>query len=129
MCICFCLQKLKTNLKKLFHYAHIESDAYKYRNENVQLHGCCLIFSKEYINQFDGLNDKTFMYMEEDLLFMRISEYNLVSIYNPDITVLHNEQSSTKNAFKSKKRYRRYRYKESLKSSKICMDELKRLNI
>ena len=37
------------------------------RQENVVLHGCFLIFSKKYMDKFDGLDDRTFLYMEEKI--------------------------------------------------------------
>ena len=31
------------------------------RKEDILLNGCCLIFSKEYINNFNGIDDRTFL--------------------------------------------------------------------
>lgn len=37
--------------------------------ENVVLHGCFLIFSKNYFEVFSGLDARTFMYSEENILY------------------------------------------------------------
>ena len=47
---------------------------------DVQLHGAFLIFSENYINTFNGLYNKTFLYMEEDILRLRCEYYNLLMI-------------------------------------------------
>lgn len=62
---------------------------------NVHLHGCFMVFSKVYIDRFDGLDDGTFLYMEEDILYKHMVENHLVTVYDPDIIVYHEEDVST----------------------------------
>lgn len=89
------------------------------RKENVVLNGAALIFSKDYINLFDGIDDRTFLYYEEFLLYLRLQNNNLKSVYNPYIMVYHNENSST-NKSKSNKRK---------KFDFVLSNELESLNI
>lgn len=87
--------------------------------------GCFYIFSDQYSKKFDGLNDKTYMYGEEILLFIRLKNNKLKSVYNPDIQILHNEDSSTDALFN--KNYRKklmFKRKNALKSLKIILKEL-----
>lgn len=58
------------------------------------LHGCCLIFSENYMA--DGLCDKTFLYGEEAILAKECRDAKQLLMYNPKIQILHNESVATK---------------------------------
>lgn len=94
--------------------------------DGIVLHGCFYIFSKQYIDMFDGLDDRTYMYGEEVLLFIRLKRNNLKSVYNPDIEILHKEDSST-NAYcdKNNRKKQLFKRKNALKSLKIILEDLK----
>ncbi len=62
----------------------------------IQIHGCFLIFSKHYINIFDGLNEKTFLYGEETLLRMRCERAGIKMRILYNISALHNESRTEK---------------------------------
>lgn len=96
------------------------------RKENVLLNGCCLIFSREYITKFDGIDDRTFLYYEEQLLFLRLKKNNLKSVFNPSIEILHNESVSTKKSKKNKRKRYDFVLKNEIKSLNILIDELRR---
>lgn len=99
--------------------------ALEYR-ENIQISGCCFIFSKEYIDRFEGLNPETFMYLEEIILYMRVKNAGLKIIYNPDIEIVHLEDVATQAAFKGKSRMaRRFKYKCQMGSFRVLIRELK----
>lgn len=66
------------------------------RRENVMLHGCFWVFSRKYIDLFDGLNHQTFLYGEEPMLYHRLLINDLKSVYQPSIHVFHKEDASTK---------------------------------
>ena len=91
--------------------------------KNVTIHGCFLVFSEKYINQFDGLNASTFMYAEEELLFIRLMSANMISIYDPEIEIFHKEGAATAYEGKtmSKETYRRH-----IKAQKVLLQELQK---
>lgn len=94
-------------------------------HEDVQLAGCCWIFSREYISRFDGINPDTFMYLEEILLYLRIKRTGLKIIYNPDLEIVHLEEATTLETFSGKKRNaRRFKYRCQMKSFKVLINEL-----
>lgn len=94
------------------------------RIENVKLHGCFWIFTPNYINKFDGLNPKTFLYNEEPLLFLRCVKYKLKTVYLPKLMVYHKEDSSTNSiGFKGAVNKRRFIYKHLIKSKWILIME------
>ncbi len=98
------------------------------KTKNIILHGCCLIFSKEYINRFEGLNPKTFLYCEEELLFLRLKKNNLLSLYDNEINIIHNEDSSTNHLYPDKRKKEIFFLKNYIKSNKILLKELKKEN-
>ena len=95
------------------------------RKENVLLHGCSLIFSKKYIDLFDGIDDRTFLYYEEFLLYLRLRKSNLLSVYNPYLIVYHNESSSTNKVNSKKRKKFDFVLKNELKSINIVIDDIK----
>lgn len=95
------------------------------RKENVVLQGCALIFSKEYMKLFDGIDNRTFLFEEEQLLYWRLRNNNLLSVYNPLLMIFHNENSST-NASTSKNMYKKRKLviENELKSKNILLNDL-----
>lgn len=96
------------------------------RKENVLLNGCCLIFSKDYINKFDGLDNRTFLYYEEQLLLLRIRNNNLKSVYNPDLEIYHNEGVATNKSIKNKRKKFDFKLKNELYSLNILISEIEK---
>ncbi|ART78198.1 hypothetical protein B4U37_20070 [Sutcliffiella horikoshii] len=84
---------------------------------NVQLHGSCLIFSKGYIERFEGFFDKTFMYMEEDILYYLANRDGLKTMYSPNVVIYHKEDSSTDATYSKNKKKRRFKYKNVIQSA------------
>lgn len=100
---------------------------YNSRKENVVVNGCCIIFSKEYIKQFAGIDNRTFLYYEEQLLYLRIKENNMKSVYNPSIEIFHNEGVSTNKSQKNKRKKIDFIVKYEIESLKILIFEMKKL--
>jgi len=63
--------------------------------ENTILHGACLIFSPSYIEEFEGLNKDTFLYMEEDILKLNADYYKFKMLYSGDLVIYHKEDAAT----------------------------------
>lgn len=91
---------------------------------NVRLHGCFWVFSPQYVQKFDGLNDKTFLFNEEDLLFIRLKQNNLSSVYLPKIVIYHKEDASTDNSLATENTKNRFIYKCKIQSTKVIINEL-----
>ena len=85
---------------------------------DVRLHGACLIFSPQYISRFDGLYDKTFLYMEEDILKFIVDHYGLKTLYSSDLQVFHNRHASTKAEITDDTKRLIFYYKQQIRSSR-----------
>ena len=86
---------------------------------NVHLHGACLIFSKEYIEIFDGLCERTFLYMEEEILKLYLDAFKLISLYSPEIKIYHKEDMATNAIAKSAREKLISKYNYWIESSKV----------
>ncbi len=98
------------------------------RRENVLLHGSFLIFSKLYFSKFDGLNDKTFLYQEERLLFLRLKQNNMKSVFLPDLKIFHKEDVSTNTVSSKNYLKRRFRYKHYIRSVRVLINAMQKGN-
>ncbi|MBB6062813.1 GT2 family glycosyltransferase [Thermosipho japonicus] len=115
----FFYRRLK-NFLKIKRYDKSLPENYNYRKEfqNIKLHGSCLIFSPTFIKRFKGLYSKTFLYLEEDILFYILKKEGLLSFYSPKIKVLHKEDRSTDFVIKKSFKKRRFILKNVIKSLK-----------
>ncbi len=114
-------------IKKLKKVEPTEEPNVNKRQKNIILHGCCLIFSPKYIEKFDGIDDKTFLYCEEELLFIRLIKNKMISIYNPNIKIYHAEDAATNAISKNNRNKELFVYRNLIKSYKILLEELKEL--
>lgn len=89
---------------------------------DVQVHGSCLILSPKFIEVFEGLCDKTFLYMEEDILFFQLRQKEMMSLYSPDVRIYHKEDAATNAMQHHDFQKRRFKYKNMLKSAYVLLD-------
>lgn len=111
------LKKIKNKIFKSKNKNIIERERYFAKEvENVKLHGSCLIFSKIFIDNFDGLYDETFMYLEEDILYYILQKENMITLYSPELKIIHKEDVSTDYILGKDRRKRIFILKNQLKS-------------
>lgn len=92
---------------------------------DVVLHGSCLIFTPAFFDQYNGLDERTFLYHEEDLLFLRLRRAGLHSLYAPELKIFHNHHATTKSLAKDDLSFRAFRMKHLIASRKILLQELR----
>lgn len=93
---------------------------------NVELHGSFLVFSPIYIERFDGLDDRTFLYCEEEFLFARCCFNKLKTRFNPHIQIIHNEVETNNSSILKIRKKRLFRVRNCLKSLSIYRNALKK---
>lgn len=99
------------------------------RNEyyiNVKLHGCCLIFSPKFIQKYDGFDEGTFLYLEEDLLFTHMMTDKQKTLYSPNVKIYHMEDAASNKLVKGRKK-RRFVLTHHLQSMKVIKDYLSKI--
>lgn len=94
---------------------------WKEKKENAKLHGSALIFSPDFISNYEGLNPDTFMHSEEAILYFIVKRDNLRTIYTPAVKILHKEDSSTDSIYKKSFKKRRFYYKNFIRSGKVLL--------
>lgn len=83
------------------------------KEDDFQLHGACMFFANSFIQKYDGLCDKTFMYCEESILKCMVIRDDMTMKYLDEIEVWHKEGSSTNATCGSSVKKRRFFYKNS----------------
>jgi GT2 family glycosyltransferase len=122
------LDKFLERLKKYFIKKplivpqHINTNNTK--NEEIwdaQLHASCLIFSPLYIEKYEGLYSKTYMYSEEAILYFIAKRDGLDTIYYPQIKIYHKEDSSTDHLYNKTYKKRRFYLKNFIRSGNLLL--------
>lgn len=83
---------------------------------DIQLHGAILIFSRNYFKFYNGFYPETFLYFEEYFIYENIKHEKLISVYSPDIKVLHDEDTSTNSLFNQEREKSIFVLRNELKS-------------
>lgn len=116
---------VKSIAKKTINYKSATSFEYLNEQVNVQLQGSCLILSRTFFDYYDRLFDKTFLYFEEAILKYMCDYHGLVSLYSPELKLLHKECVATKQSNKSKRSKQIFYLKHSLNSCMSFLDNIK----
>lgn len=84
-------------IKKIFPKKKKNND----KNSLLRLHGACIIFGSEFLNAYNGFNDETFLYGEEEILTYMCLKKNISMQYCNELKILHKEAKSTKIVYKN----------------------------
>lgn len=80
----------------------------KYEGTHI-IQGCMLLLTPAYFRHYDGLDARTFLYCEEELLYLRCKKAGLEQIVNDHACIFHKCGQSTKLVFDiTKKNYIKY---------------------
>lgn len=98
------------------------------RRENIVCHGCFMVFSQVFFSKFDGLDLRSFMYAEEDILFKHLQHEGMTTVYAPELLVYHKEGRSVGNTYgrsREKEIFLLQRYIEANTGYLSLLEELK----
>lgn len=110
--------KLKKNFKKEEKLANGKNDIL-----GEPLHGCALIFSRQYYQKYkDIFYNETFLFHEEEFLYYRCKQDNLVFVYSPEIELIHKEGQSLDKEFNTNYQKLIFKNQEILKSLILLED-------
>lgn len=91
------------------------------RYEDIKLHGACWVFSDKFFEKYNGINDSTFLYFEEDILYLETVKQGLKTVYNPQLSILHLEDSSTNSLAKNTREKNIFVLSNEIRSLKILI--------
>lgn len=96
------------------------ASGYDRYQRNVCLMGACMIFSKAFVKKKNCIFDpETQFYYEEYILSLYCRENNELTVYNPNIHVLHEEGKATEIISSLENEKIKFRVKNILESAKI----------
>lgn len=107
-------------------YEKIESKNYSKEQDDVVLHGSCIVVSSKFIEENDQVfHSGTFLYGEEDLLYTICKRKGYRILYSPLIQVLHKGGGSTDKPLASSTEKRLSKLQISVESNEVLIKELK----
>lgn len=104
-------------------------DYYEKKHTDVILHGCCLIFTPAFFEELSGFCPDTFLYHEEDLLYIDVMEKGLHTLYEPGLQMRHLEDASTNTIVKTSREKREFLAKHKSQSLRVLIDRLKEIKV
>lgn len=106
------IEKSISNNSKIYRAIKVEEDIL-----NCGLHGSCVIFSKSFIDKSDSaFCGETFMYFEEDILFLQAHYLHYHVCYSGKLQVHHKEFGATQTIYKNYRARKRNYYKNIIQS-------------
>ena len=99
-----------------------------FRKTDVVLHGSCLIFTRSFFEKLSGFNPNTFLYREEELLYISLKKNNLLSVYTPNIKIKHFEDAATNSLNKTKDELKEVKLRNQINSLSVLIDEMTKMN-
>lgn len=122
-------QKMPSWVKKLkrkvtLFQRSLGSFKYCIKAKDVVLPGCCLIFTPSFFEKLDGFLSETFMFYEEDILYLDLKENNLMSVYLPGIKIIHMVGVSTAETYTGETEKRLFYLENFRDSLKILIKKM-----
>ena len=91
--------------------------------EVYRVYGCCMLLKNSVMAAVDFMDERTFLYGEEDILAERMLSKGFVSYYDAEVSVTHKESSSMKQMSKNRKKLQ---IRETGKSLELYLKEYRR---
>ena len=95
----------------------------KYIHESrivYRVYGCCMLLRNSVMKAIDCMDERTFLYGEEDILAERMLEKGYTMYYDAEVSVTHKESASMKQMSKNRKKLQ---VRESWKSRELYLKE------
>ena len=88
-------------------------------------YGCCLIFTRAFLDNLIGFDEQTFMYGEEDILFLDVKVQGLHTFKSMDLHIRHIGAESTSTLF-GRTKIRNFRIEQNIKSRRILVEKMRK---
>ena len=102
---------------------HKHCDYWKYQTD-VELQGAFLVFSKKLLEHIEGFDSRTFLYYEEQLLYLKVKKTGLPIVYDPRICIYHKDGRTTSKLSGATKDKLLFLNQCNIDSLRILRDEL-----
>jgi len=106
--------------EKKYRHQYIDQSGEVYR-----VYGCCMLLKNNAMVAVDCMDERTFLYGEEDILAERMLEKDYVSYYDSEVSVTHKESASMKQMSKNRKKLQ---IRETGKSMELYLKEYRKFS-
>lgn len=93
--------------------------------EVYRVYGCCMLLKNEAMAAVDCMDERTFLYGEEDILAERLITKGYTTYYDADVCVTHKESASMKMMSKNRKKLQ---IRENGKSMELYLKEYRKFS-
>lgn len=110
---------IQRKLRKKMNIKNVRADVnWKNTQEDFKgvLHGSCFVFSPDYVKEFEGLYNGTFLYAEEEILCYVLQKLGYRYTYFSDVQVMHCHATSFKKAIQDDDKRKMVIVKNRIKS-------------
>ena len=90
-----------------------------------RVHGCCMLLKNEAMKEIDYMDERTFLYGEEEILSERLLQKNYKAYYDAEVSIIHKESSTMKRMKNDKLEFQ---IKEAEKSRTIYLRDYRGFN-
>ena len=94
-------------------YEHSSGEVYR-------VYGCCMLLRNSIMAEICCMDERTFLYGEEDILAERMRSKGYTTYYDASVSIIHNESSSLTNISKKRKKLQ---IRENCKSMELYLKE------
>lgn len=95
-------------------------------SEVYRVYGCCMLLKNKAMAEVGGMDERTFLYGEENILAERLLAKSYITFYDAEISVTHRESTSMKKMIKKR---RNLQIKESIKSRELYLKEYRHFSM
>ena len=95
----------------------------KQSREVYRVYGCCMLLKNKVMTAIDCMDERTFLYGEEDILAERMLAKGYTSYYDADVSVTHKESASMKQMSKNRKKLQ---IQETSRSMELYLKEYRK---
>lgn len=100
------------------------------KQTNLVLHGCCLIFSPMYALHYkEAFDPETFMFREEEILYLRCKKTGIPMHYDPTLNILHMEDVATNFVYKTERNKEIFHLENQIESLGILIRKIKEIQV
>ena len=94
--------------------------------EVYRVYGCCMLLKNKAMDDIDCMDERTFLYGEEDILAERMLAKGYISYYDADVSITHKESTSMKQMSLNRKKLQ---IQETRKSMELYLKEYRKFPV
>ena len=91
---------------------------------NLPISGCFMVFSRKVFDYIDGFDERTFLFYEDYILYLKLQKLGLNVVYEPQIMVYHRGEAAFGSFLKTRRREMLFKIKHKKRSAEILLSSI-----